>query len=354
MASITKRGGSYFVQIRKKSHPPLHKSFKTKRAAQQWATQTEADINAGEIIDSSSYKLADAVDRYIENPDRRLTTYQRRVLKWWREDSANRKGAKLGTKKLAGLRRSDFNEARDLLRSMESRHGKRLAPSTINRRLSLVSAVLTEAMEWDWIKTNPARIRRLVENNERDRLLTEDERARLLEACKASDEPALYPLVVCAMLSGARASELQGLRWKDVDLDKGVARLTKTKNDTRRAIPMRGLALELLRDMKAAETVVDLKGDGFVFKNKTGFAPFYFRPAWGEARAAAKLDDVRFHDLRHLAASMLAMAGATQRELQEVLGHQSAQMTKRYSHFFDQHIAELGDRLQEKLFGGEK
>ena len=65
----------------------------------------------------------------------------------------------------------------------------------------------------------------------------------------------------------------------------------------------------------------------------------------------ANLPDFRFHDLRLLAASHLAMAGATQRELMEVLGHRSPAMTKRYSHFFDEHIADLGDRLQSRLFG---
>jgi integrase len=100
--------------------------------------------------------------------------------------------------------------------------------------------------------------------------------------------------------------------------------------------------------------VTDIRGDNFVFKNKTGFTPFYYRKAWQDVVAAAKLEDFRFHDLRHLAASHLAMAGASQRELMEVLGHKSAQMTKRYSHFFDQHVADLGDRLTERLFGAEK
>ena len=118
-------------------------------------------------------------------------------------------------------------------------------------------------------------------------------------------------------------------------------------------VPKRGerLARDLLREMKATEKVADIRGDGYVFKNKSGHAPFYYRKAWGELRDAAKVGDVRFHDLRHLAASHLAMAGATQRELMEVLGHKSASMTRRYSHFFDQHVAELGDRLQARLFG---
>lgn len=365
MATIRERNGRYHVQIRKRGHPTLTETFSSKRKAQDWARRTEARIDEGEVFDDPKHTLAQAVDRFLEDPDRSLSKYQKGVLKWWRDAAQNRRGIHLGAKRLAQLRRSDFIEARDQLRKLKKHQRKRtdaceagtcecpgLAVATINRRLSAVSAVLTEAMGWDWIKTNPARIKRLTEDNERERLLTPAEQKRLLAACRASDEPHLYAFVVCAMSSGARAGELLGLRWKDVDLEHGVARLTKTKNDTGRAVPMRGHALQLLQAMKEEAKVVDLHGDDFVFKNATGFAPFYYRKAWQEVIAAAKLKDFRFHDLRHLAASHLAMAGATQRELMEVLGHKSAQMSKRYSHFFDAHIADLGDRLSDRLFGG--
>ena len=341
MASIRKRNGRYTAVIRKQGFEPVYRTFASKRRAEQWATRTEMSFDDGELVEAVRYSLNDAIDLYIGEPDRQLDTYQRGILEWWR--------GQLGPRRLTSLRRGDFMDARDELRKFMSTKGTRLAASTVNRRLNLISAVLTAAMNRDWMRSNPARIKGLQESA-RDRLLTEDERRRLLEAASAHEEPHLYAFIVSAMLSGARAGELRGLRWRDLDLERGVARLLKTKNGKTRAIPVRGRALELLRQMSTEHDATCPDGDDYVFKNKTGFSPFYYRKAWAEIVEEAQLHDVRFHDLRHLAASMLAMSGASQRELQEVLGHESAAMTTRYAHFFDRHIAELGDRIQKRLF----
>lgn len=352
MATIRSRNGRYTALVRKSGHPSLSKTFSSKRKAEQWASGMESRIGEGESFETNKYTLADAIDRYKEDPDRSLGSYQLNMLDWWKNTATNRKGMYLGKKQLSSLRRADFIEARDELRKLKGRQGALITPATVNRRMSAVSAVLTEAQQWDWITENIARVRRLEGENERDRLLTPVEQKRLLKAAKAVDEPHMYAFIVCAMLSGARAGELVGLRWKDVDLEKGMLRLLNTKNGSNRPAPLRGHGLDLLQEIRAEQKVTDLLGDDFVFKNKTGHSPFYYNKAWVVVREKARLDDFRFHDLRHLAASHLAMAGATQRELMEVLGHTSAQMTKRYSHFFDSHIADLGDRLQDRLFGG--
>ena len=353
MATIRKRNGRYAVAIRKAGHPPLYKSFGTKRDAEIWARKYETAIDEGEVFDDPKHTLAEGIDRYTGDTDRTLSQYRRTILNWWRDEATNHNGVTLGKRRLANLRRSDFIEARDQLRQLGSQHGALIKPATVNRRMAAISAVLTEAQQWDWIKENVARIKRLSGEVERDRLLSPVEQKRLLKASKSSDEPVMYAFVVCAMSSGARAGELIGLRWKDVDLDNGLARLLNTKNGTHRAAPMRGRALEVLQDIKSSGTVVDLHGDDFVFKNKTGHVPFYYRTAWLEIRDKARLKDFRFHDLRHLAASHLAMSGASQSELMQVMGHKSAATSKRYSHFFDKHIADLGDRLQDRLFGSD-
>jgi len=352
MASIRERNGRFTAIVRKARHPTISKTFASKRKAENWAASMEGRIEDGEAFDTTQkYTLSDAVTRYIDDPGRSKTNYQRMVLNWWAETAMNRQGMSLGKKKLQSLRRSDFVDARDQLRELTTKDSKPVAAATVNRRMSAISAVLTEAQQWDWLRENVARLKRLPGEVKRTRLLSADEQRSILEAARSSDEPCMFAFVVCAMSSGARAGELIGLLWKDVDSEAGLARLTHTKNGTNRPIPLRGLARDLLREMKATEKVADIRGDGYVFKNKSGHAPFYYRKAWGELRDAAKVGDVRFHDLRHLAASHLAMAGATQRELMEVLGHKSASMTRRYSHFFDQHVAELGDRLQARLFG---
>lgn len=342
MASILPYRQGYRAHVRRRGHPPRSRTFSTREEAEDWADLVERQIR-GELVPSGAGKadrrrrrLTDAIDLFIAT--RELTTYQRNVLEWWRSE--------LGHRRVADLKRGDFYAARERIRAVD---GGELAPATVNRRLAAISAVLTIVMDRDWIMTNPARIRRLSEDNARERLLSRGDRERLLTACRASPEPDLYPLVVCAMLSGGRAGELVGLTWQYVDLEQGLGRLARTKTKERRPIPLRGHALEVLR--KIAEARPNANPSDYGFRHADGRAPFDYDRTWRSARQAAGIDDFHFHDLRHLAASELAMAGTSTRELQQLLGHASAQMTARYSHFVREHVLELGDRLNDRLFG---
>ena len=72
---------------------------------------------------------------------------------------------------------------------------------------------------------------------------------------------------------------------------------------------------------------------------------------WREARAEAGLEDFRFHDLRHSAASYLAMSGASLMDIAAILGHKTLAMVKRYSHLSEQHTTAAVDRMAEKFLG---
>lgn len=342
MAHVRPHGKKFRAEVARKGHPRVSRVFPTKGAAQAWARELEREIEAGTKIDPKRRTLAYAIDAYLATAvGEELGKHERNILAWWRQ--------KLGRRRLQDLKRGDFHEARDSIRGAQ---GQALTPATLNRRMAQVAAVLTFAMERDWVNVNVARIRRLTENNQRERLLDPKERARLLDACRRSAEPDLYPLVVCAMLSGGRAGELVNLTWADVDLEKGIGRLAKTKTGVRRPIPLKGPALEELRAL--AERRADAESSDRVFRHADGTSPFAYGRAWRAARADAGVLDLRFHDLRHLAASTLAMDGASTRELQHLLGHANAQMTARYSHFIEERTGEMGDRLVARLFPEER
>lgn len=337
MATIRKRGKRYHVQIRKTGHDPITKSFRTKAEAETWAKEKEVIIEKGGTIDTSGRTLADAIQRWRD--ENNVNNYQSTVLDWWETE--------LGSRKLATLKKADFAEARKRLREIPKARGEgTITPATVNRRMALISRILTECVrEWYYLETNPAQIGSLREDNERECVLTSEQREALLKACGETDQPALVPFVLCAMASGARAGELKGLRWQDIDLEKGVARLYDTKNKDNRVVPIQGRALQALKQYRRERPSI---GKGFVFRNHTGTFPFNYAKSWCEARDKAGVD-IRFHDLRHDAASNLAMAGASLREIGEVLGHRSMQMVKRYSHFVDDHIAALGKRITDRI-----
>jgi integrase len=91
----------------------------------------------------------------------------------------------------------------------------------------------------------------------------------------------------------------------------------------------------------------------WVFPNQTGTRPYRIREAWENALKRAEIDNFKFHDLRHSAASYMLMNGASLAEIGEILGHKSFEMTKRYAHLSDNHARSIVERMNEAIFGQE-
>lgn len=332
MATIVKRGNKYQARVRVKGQS-MSQNFHTKRDAQEWAKETEVDLSKG-VASASNDSLSEVIDRYIE--EKPTTTNQRTMFEWYRNH--------MGKRKLRDLRKADFVKARDALKKeTNKRTGKPYAPATVNRYSMNMSSVLTAAVEeWFLLENNPARIKQLSENNTRDRILSAEEQERLITACEEVEEVALLPFVLMALGSGARAGELTNLRWRDVDLDEGFAILRDTKNGDTRMIPVMGYSLDTLKTYRNQFDAVPI-GSPFVFKNNTGRVPFHYHLAWDKARIAAGIPDFKFHDIRHTAASNVAMAGRSLGEIGALLGHRSVQTTRRYAHYASEHNMKMGE-----------
>jgi integrase len=203
--------------------------------------------------------------------------------------------------------------------------------------------------EWGWVEDSPTRkVQKPKEPRGRVRFLDDEERQKLMRACKNNDEVFLYPIVVLALSTGARRAEILGLTWGDIDLQRKVAVLHQTKNNERRALPLAGPALQCIKEL-AEMRRIDTR---LLFPDKSGKKPIQLRTPWGKALKEAEIENFKFHDLRHSAASYLAMSGASLAEIAEVLGHKTLQMVKRYSHLSEQHTANVVSRMNERIFGG--
>jgi Phage integrase family len=120
-----------------------------------------------------------------------------------------------------------------------------------------------------------------------------------------------------------------------------------TKNRETRTVAVKGRALEVLQDRAK---VRQLHGQR-VFQGK-GARQLETKRAWLTAVRRAGLTDFRFHDLRHSAASYLAMSGATLPEIGAVLGHKTPQMVQRYAHIAESHTAQVLDRMTARFLEG--
>ena len=178
-------------------------------------------------------------------------------------------------------------------------------------------------------------------------MLSDTERSRILEASLKDKNPDIYLIIVLALSTGARRMEIWSLVWTNIDLERGMIILHETKNDDRRSLPLQSHAHELMQERyKIRRTDTDL-----VFpSSKNPFVPFDFRVPFQRVIQNAFIEDFRFHDLRHSAASYLAMSGATLSEIAAVLGHKTLSMVKRYSHITDQHTSNVVKKMNRQIF----
>ncbi len=338
----------YRAKVRLKGFPSESATFERKTDAKEWAKQTEANMRQGrhfKTAEAKKHTVRELIDRYLreiekKNPKRFVDV--KSLLEWWKGE--------IGVYLLSDVSRALIVEQRDKLLNTKGRNVERRSNSTVNRYMTALGNAFTVATnEWEWLQENPMRkISKLSEPRGRVRFLDDEERERLLEACKASASPYLHTLVVLALSTVARHGELINLRWSDVDLQRRVITLHDTKNKERRPLPLAHYALQLMEEHNRVRNIAS----DLVFPSPSRpMKPWDSRSAWEAALKRANIDNFRFHDLRHSCASYLAMNGASLTEIAEVLGHKTLQMVKRYAHLSEAHTAKVVQSMNERIFG---
>lgn len=353
MASIktrkTKDGKTrYYVQVRLKGHDPECASFERLTDARKWIQDTEVSIREGRHFKTNEAKkrtLGEMVGKYMASvlPTKpKCIKRQGAQLLWWKEQ--------IGHKVLADVTPALIGDLRDKLLNENTVRNKRRAPATVVRYLAALSHAFTICVrEWQWLEDSPMRkVKKPREPRGRVRFLSSEERASLLNACKESSNPYLYIVVVIALSTGMRLSEIMNLRWPNVDLIKGRIIIEEQKNGERSTIPLAGLALELLKEHDKKRRI-DTR---LLFPSKEDpNKPIDIRFPWEKALKASGVENFSFHSLRHSAASYLAMNGCSLIEIQKILRHKAISQTVRYSHLAENHTAEVVARMNKEIFG---
>lgn len=146
----------------------------------------------------------------------------------------------------------------------------------------------------------------------------------------------LEPLVILAINTGMRRGEIFGLEWQHVDLANGYLTIiaSNSKSGQGRHIPLNNEAKITLSNWLA-----DTDDSGFVFKGSNSKPLTDIKRTWNTLLTEAKIDNFRFHDLRHHFASKLVMAGVDLNTVRELMGHSDLKMTLRYAHLAPEHKA---------------
>lgn len=362
MATIAQRKNKqgeiyYQAKIRMKGFPPESASFKQKTKAVKWANSIETAMREGRYFktaESQKHTLGDLIDRYITNDlKRRKSDHQKfeMHLSWWKNE--------LGRYLLSSITPMMISECRDKLQKEPFKYKKNndknesnipvyRSNATVNRYMASLSIAYTIAVnEWGWVEENPVRkVKKRTESRGRVRFLSEDEQKALLKACNEVNCPYLHLVVVLALSTGGRFSEIMNLKWENVDFNRSVVIFMDTKNGDNRSVALSKYPYGLLSEHSKVRKI----NSNFVFPRKDGKAPIDIRKKWDKALLKSGIEDFNFHDLRHTAASNLAMCGATLVEISDILGHKTMQMVKRYSHLTHKHTAEILERMNEKQF----
>jgi integrase len=222
----------------------------------------------------------------------------------------------------------------------------RTAPITANRALAVLSRMLNLGVKWGWRDTNPCRGAERNPENKRTRYLSPAEIGKLTAALAELPGQQAANIFRMLLLTGARKGEVLGMRWDDLDLERGV--WTKpgstTKQKTEHRAPLSAPALQLLANLS--------RESEYVFP---GLVPGAHRVEvtgqWETVCAAAELVDaegvktVRMHDLRHTYGSMLASAGLSLPIIGALLGHSQPATTARYAHLMDDPLRAATERV---------
>jgi integrase len=333
MASITKRGKYWRVQIKKKGYTTQYASFDTKAEAEVWAGKTTAEMQnrPAEHFDnirlSESTTLRGAMDRYVAEimPSKKESTRKREtaIAAWWQNS----------TYASTTLTRIDGPLASAAIKTLKS-EGK--SANTIRLHMALLSHLFTIARkEWGMTSlSNPVQLVRMPKLPEgRSRRLEEDqdEEERLIASCRKTSEE-LADIVIVAIETGMRQNEILKMQWSMINWLKHTITLPSeiTKTDKGRVVPLSVRAEEALQRQQqrpsAAKATQKVAGQVWTYTADG------MRASYNKARKRAGILGLTFHDLRHEALSKLAEAGLPITQLQAISGHKTAQMLARYSH----------------------
>ena len=265
---------------------------------------------------------------------------------------------RLGTMGLQSLSAADLNRA-----YVEWCNGG-LSPRTVLQQHLWIHRILGQALREGRVRQNVAALADRPRYQRREmRFLTNDEVARLLKA--GETEPPYGLLFAMALASGARLSELLGLKWEDVDFSRATLAIRRSLESTRRhgvrekstksgkprMVDLPASAVELLRRQRIASAARRIE-PGYIFPGRDGgpWDPHNVSQRFRHFRYLAKIPGASFHSLRHTAATKMLELGVSPKVVQERLGHASISITlDLYSHVTPSLQAEAARRLDGAL-----
>ena len=246
-----------------------------------------------------------------------IEIYSKQNKRSWQRDEASLKNLKPFLK---GKKLQDIGP--ELIERYKAKRKTEVSPATINRELAFLKTMFNKAVEWGRLESSPLKnVKKFKKPNSKDRILNVGEMKRLINAA----DNHLEPILIIALNTGMRKGEILSLKWENIKLSKRCIHLEDSKAGKSRDVPMNGLVIEAL-------SAIPQNSEYVFFNSRTGGPIQDVKTAFKTACKNAEIRGLRFHDLRHTAATRMVEARVDLVTVSKILGHSSIQMTMRYAH----------------------
>lgn len=219
-----------------------------------------------------------------------------------------------------------------------------MKPATINKEIGILRRMFNIAIDNNWMLKNPAlkrSVKPMVVDNTEKKIITAQEEERLLAAC-TGECAYLKPIILCALHSAMRKTEILSLEWKNVDLENRIITILVQKNRKKSYIPISNTLLKEFKKLYAK------KSSKYVFVNPLTNQPYVnIRNTFNKVLKQANITDFTFHALRHTACTRLLEQGVSIDVVKEIMRHSNIQITLEvYNHINQQRKIEAINALE--------
>jgi integrase len=309
--------------------------------ARKMAIQTNAEIAQGKNPNKAKFRLREEItlgelfSRYLEE-------YAKVHKRSWSNDLSqyNLHLSPFENRKISSILRSDVERLhRDI--------GQRSGPYAANRLLALLSMMFNKAIDWGWEGTNPVQGVKKFKEKSRERFLLGDELSRFFKALDEESNETLADFFRVSLLTGARRSNVQEMRWDQINFTHKIWSIPETKNGELQTVVLTDQVINILQRRQ------ELKGSSspWVFNSEKSRSGHIEEPktAWKRILQRAGLEDLRIHDLRRTLGSWQAATGANSYIIGKSLGHKTQQATAIYARLNFDPVRESVERATKAM-----
>lgn len=362
--SVKKEGNSWYYvfslenEVNGKRKQKKKRGFKTKKEAQKALAEAINDLNKGTFIEQSNIKYNDYLDQWFLT---KQNTIGVQTVKVYKDFIQKRIKPTLGNFTLSKLSTIQIQTV------VNNLYEEGLSSSTVKKVYEIIRNSLEHAVDFELVPKNVASKVKLPKANKKEMNVWNGEEVnKFLEFAK--DNPS-YIVFYLALTTGMRQGEILGLRWKDVDLDKGLIKINQTLSHdgkifisgakTKSSLRTINLSLSGIKVLKVRKLAVSKEKLSFgpiyqdfdlvvCTQHGTPFNPANIRRTFKRIIKMADVPDIRFHDLRHTHATLLLSKGVNVKVISERLGHSNIKVTlDTYSHVLPSMQEEVARKLDE-------